>query len=140
KEPARAGFLNKNQAYTGNNILVHSNGTLVTCMACANAPGDPDNDSRPWRMGSLCFIGRWDAKKQDYQWTPGNRVEISPRQSVRGLLEPESAELKGGRVLVVWRGADAPGSDGGSARAGTPCRKWFSTSDDRGKTLAPGRE
>src|SRR5262249_31952274 len=65
KEPLKPGFLNKNQAYTGNNILVHSNGTLITACASANAPNDPENDSRPWRMGSLCFIGRWDGGKKD---------------------------------------------------------------------------
>jgi hypothetical protein len=31
-------------------------------------------------------------------------VEISPGVSSRGLMEPEVAELKDGRVLVIWRG------------------------------------
>src|SRR5262249_28171015 len=120
KKPLEPEYLNRNQAYTGNNILVHSNGTLITAVAAANAPNDRDNDSRPWRMGSLCFIGKWNAKKKVHDWTAGKRVEISPHQSVRGLLEPEVAELKGSRVLVVWRGANAPGPEGGKLRAEVP--------------------
>src|SRR5262249_33128340 len=81
KSPTKESYLNRNQAYPGNNILVHSNGTLVTAMAAANAPGDPGNDRRPWRMGSLCFVGRWDGKRKDYEWKAGKRVAISPKKS-----------------------------------------------------------
>jgi hypothetical protein len=100
-------------------------------VAHANAPGDPDNDKRAWRLGSLCFIGKWDQKEKDYVWTAGQRVEVSPDVSSRGLMEPEVAELSGGRVLVVWRGSDTPR---------TPGRKWYSVSDDGGRTLGPVRE
>ncbi|MBM3235430.1 exo-alpha-sialidase [Candidatus Poribacteria bacterium] len=126
RNPLKPSFLKYNQAYFGSNILRHSNGTLIHGVAHANASGDPDNDTRPWRMGSLCFIGRWDANAHDYQWTAGKRVEISPDLSSRGLMEPEVAELKDGRVLVIWRGSNT---------AKTPGRKWFSLSNDGGMTL-----
>jgi hypothetical protein len=100
-------------------------------VAHANAPDDPDNDKRPWRMGSLCFIGRWDREAGDYRWKAGQRVSISPDLSSRGLMEPEVAELKSGRILVVWRGSDTPK---------TPGRKWFSMSSDAGLTLSPVKE
>jgi hypothetical protein len=72
-----------------------------------------------------------------YVWTCGARVETSPERSARGLMEPEVAELKDGRLLVVWRGSDQ-GWDGTVARE--PGRKWFSISSDGGRTLAPVAE
>jgi len=129
--PLKPEFLQRNQAYFGSNILPHSNGTLIHCAAHANAPGDPDNDKRAWRMGSLCFIGKWNARARDYLWTAGQRVEISPDISSRGLMEPELAELKDHRVFVVWRGSNT---------AQTPGRKWFSTSTDGGLTLSEAQE
>ncbi len=133
-EPLKETFLNHNEGYTGNNIAVLSNGTLVHCLAHANAPGDPKNDQRPWRMGSVLFLGQWDAARKEYDWRPGARVEISPEKSARGLMEPEVAELRDGRLLVVWRGSNT-GWDGTVARE--PGRKWFSISSDGGRTLAP---
>jgi hypothetical protein len=134
EEPLKPTFLNHNEGYCGNNILVRSNGDLIHCLAHANAPGDPRNDGRPWRMGSVLFTGRWDPKREAYEWAAGARVEISPEWSARGLMEPEVAELRDGRLLVVWRGS-THGWDGTVARM--PGRKWFSTSGDGGKTLSP---
>ena len=136
-EPLRPGFLNRNQGYLGNNILVRADGSLVTCLAHANAPGDPRNDRRQWRMGSVLFIGRWDETAQTYAWESGARVEIAPDWSARGLMEPEVAELRDGRLLVVWRGS-THGWDGTVAEL--PGRKFFSLSDDGGKTLSPVAE
>lgn len=130
-DPVKSGFLNTNQAYPGSNILVHSNGTLVHCVAHANAPKDKDNLPRAWKMGSLCFIGKWNATTKEYDWTAGTRTEISPEVSSRGLMEPEAAELTDGRVLVVWRGSDT---------AKTPGRKWHAISTDGGKTLGEPAE
>lgn len=130
-DPFRESFLKHNQAYIGSNILRHSNGTLIHCVAHANAPGDPDNDKRPWRMGSLCFVGKWNAESGNYQWTAGKRVEISPDVSSRGLMEPAVAELDDGRVLVIWRGSNT---------SKTPGRKWFSVSTDGGLTLGSVQE
>jgi hypothetical protein len=49
-------------------------------------------------------------------------------------MEPEVAELKDGRLLVVWRGSNT-GWDGTVAKE--PGRKWFSLSSDGGRTLEP---
>ena len=136
KNPLAPGFLKTNQAYYGNNILKHSNGTLIHAIAHANVPGDPDNNKRPWRMGSLCFIGKWDSEAKDYQWTPGKRASISPDRSCRGLQEPEVAELKDGRVLVIWRGSN----QWGSLKSPTPGWKYYSVSADGGMTLGPVRQ
>ncbi len=131
KDPFKESYLKHNQAYFGTNILHRADGTLVHCVAHANATGDPNNDERPWRMGSLCFLGKWDQKAADYEWKAGKRVEISPDVSSRGLMEPFLAELEDGRLLVIWRT---------SSTAKTPGRKWFSTSSDGGLTLADPQE
>jgi hypothetical protein len=131
ESPLKPAFLKHNQGYPGNNILVHSNGSLIHCVAHAKAPGDPRNEQRPWKMASLCFVGKWNAAAKDYEWSAGKRVEIAPEISSRGLMEPETAELKDGRVLVVWRGSNT---------STTPGHKWFSLSGDGGRTLDPVRQ
>lgn len=133
-QPNHAQFLNRNEGYPGNNFARLGDGTLVLALAHANAPGDPLNDQRPWRMGSVLFRGRWNPTDQSYQWTPGARLEISPDRSARGLMEPEVAVLQDGRLLVVWRGSDT-GWDGSQAKE--PGRKWFSLSTNGGQTLSP---
>ncbi len=130
-KPTRPEFLLKNQAYYGNNIIRHSNGTLITAVVHANAPNDPKNDVRAWKLASLCFVGTWDEVLGDYKWKAGGRVEVPDTVSSRGLMEPAVAELKDGRVLVVWRGSNT---------ATTPGRKWFSLSSDGGLTLSPPAE
>ncbi|MCH2211499.1 MAG: glycoside hydrolase [Fuerstiella sp.] len=136
-DPHNARFLRSNQAYFGNNIIRHSNGTLIHVVAHANAPGDKGNASRAWKMGSVVFIGRWNPGENNYVWTPGARIEISPLHSARGLMEPAVAELKDGRLLIVWRGS-THGWTG--EKATLPGRKFFSVSSDGGKTLSPPRE
>ncbi|MCE9603345.1 MAG: hypothetical protein K8U03_00405 [Planctomycetia bacterium] len=133
RKPLNEAFLNHNEAYYGSNILIHSSGVLLHCLAHTNAVNDPKNDSRPWRMGSRLMIGRWQADRREYAWTPGAAVEISPDRSARGLMEPDVAELKDNRILVVWRGSDR-GWDGSKSKE--PGRKWFSLSTDGGMTLS----
>lgn len=123
ENPLSTGYLKTNQGFFGNNILKLSNGVLVTVLAEANAEGRPEIPP----MHSLCFVGRWNAEAKDYQWTPGKPVAITQARSSRGLLEPEVAELKDGRVLVVWRGSNT---------STTPGRKFYSISDDSGMTLS----
>lgn len=132
-------FINKNQAYFGNNICRLRDGTLVHAVAAVNVPYENKTGKsyHPWfpadakNIGSLCFIGTWDADSEHYIWEAGAPVWVPFEVSSRGLLEPETAELSDGRILVIWRGSDTPV---------TPGRKWFSVSDDGGKTLSPVQE
>ena len=132
-------FITRNEVYPGNNTIRHSNGTLIHGGASVNVPYEnPEGVSyHPWfpadskNIGSACFIGRWNAEAKDYAWTAGKPVWVGLEVSSRGLLEPEVAELKDGRVLVIWRGSDSPVTQG---------RKWFSVSDDGGLTLSPVQE
>ncbi|MBL9138120.1 MAG: hypothetical protein JNK85_19790 [Verrucomicrobiales bacterium] len=137
QQPAHPSFLNRNEGYPGNNIAALADGTLLHAVAHANAVGDPKNDQRPWRMGSVLFLGRWDVERQAYAWEAGARTEISPTLSARGLMEPEVAVLRDHRILIVWRGSNT-GWDG--TRADAEGRKWFSLSEDGGRTLSPPSE
>lgn len=132
EDPLKSTFLNHNEGYFGNNILPRKDGTLITVLAHANSLRDTKNNQRVWRMGSVVMIGKWNANRKDYDWRPGARTEITPDESARGLMEPEVAELKDGRLLVVWRGS-THGWDGTKARL--PGHKFFSISDDGGETL-----
>jgi hypothetical protein len=136
-EPIKAGFLDHNEAYPGNNVFTRSDGDLLVCLAHANAMKDPKNDVRPWRLGSISFVGHWNKSRYEYQWHPKARVEIAPEISARGLMEPEVAELKDGRVLVVWRGS-TDGWDGSHSKV--PGRKFFSVSTDGLNTLSSPAE
>ncbi len=131
RDPLRPGFFERNQAYFGSDILKLRDGTILHPVAHAGAPDDPEDRRRPWKMGSLCFRGRWDPGAGDYRWTAGKRVSISPRVSSWGLMEPEAAELLDGRILVIWRGSDTPE---------TPGRKWFALSTDGGRSLGEPAE
>jgi len=144
--PIKPSFLKRNLAYFGNNIIRHSNGTLVLAVAAANIPKNAP-DPNPRRIsgygitpdsrgiGSLCFVGKWNGKGKRYDWRAGKCVWVPRHVSSRGLMEPEVAELKDGRVLVIWRG-----SNQNLDAAKQPGRKWFSVSTDGGMTLSPVAE
>ena len=53
-----------------------------------------------------------------------------PERTTRGIFEPTLAALDGGRLLMVMRG-----SNGG--RPELPAHKWFSISEDSGRTWSP---
>jgi Dockerin type I domain len=129
--PQDPNFLNHNEAYIGQKFVTDSNGTLVMGVGHANDPSDPSNDQRAWRMGALDFIGTWNAAANDYEWTAGQRISISPTVSSRGLMETDTIELNDGRLLYVWRGSNTAQSAG---------HKWFSVSSDGGLTLNPVQE
>ena len=130
-EPLNPDYLQRNTAYFGNNFIRHSNGTLILAVCSANSPRDPLNNTRYCRLGALCFIGKWNSAVGDYDWTAGKRIEVAGDFSYEGLQEPSVAELRDGRVLVVWRTAAEGYAIG---------RKWCSLSSDGGRTLDGIRE
>lgn len=137
------GYLTHNHTYPGNNFLRLRNGTVVYAVTSVTIPAtapDPDPQQKygnwwiptGWRdIGSRCFVGRWNAAQQDYDWQAGNCVWVPMAVSCRGLMEAQLAELHDGRLLVLWRGSNTDQ---------TPGRKWYSTSADGGLTLGPVQE
>ena len=142
-QPLKSGFLHNNGAYMGQKVIQRRDGALVYVVCGVRIPSaapdpnprgvsvwDTPADSR--NIGSLCFIGRWNPTQRDYDWTAGKPVWLPRQVATRGLMEPDVAELRDGRILVVWRG-----SNDGTSRTKFPGRKWFSVSTDGGATLSP---
>jgi hypothetical protein len=137
-DPLNAKFISKNVAYLPPNIVKRADGSLVLCVGNVPNRNSKQKGVKGEEMGAICFMGRWNMAKDDYDWTTGAPVFITPKQSSRGLMETNVAELKDGRLLVVWRASNARMKDASDADAAG--RKLFSLSTDGGKTLSPVAE
>lgn len=116
-------FARTNRAYHGQSVRFQADGTALHSMVCY-----PREVEIPHNVGGIVLMRRDPGEKN---WRPSNQVYVPPEISSRGLLEPDTAILKDGRLLIVARGSDTPQ---------TPGRKWMTWSDDGGRTLAPVRE
>jgi hypothetical protein len=114
--PSASGYLTTNVAYFSNSITQLSNGKLLVVVG----------DARPELRGGVCFVGQWNPTANDYQWTAGNPVSIASDKSLE-VTEPDAAQLKDGRVLVVWRGDNTYQSP-----TTMPGRKWYSVAAEDG--------
>ena len=92
----------------------------------------PTNYREGCVAGAMCFVGRWDADKQDYDWETSNQIFLPRHISTRGLVELSLSELKNGNLLLLMRGGNT-----GMDPAVCPGRKWMSLSKDGGKTWSP---
>lgn len=126
-------FLENNTGYPGQSILRLSNGNLLIPVINAKIPADVPDEASPrvrWpskgTIGSLCYSGRWDKTREQYIWKAGKPVWLPRSIAFNGLLEPDVAELKDGRILIVWRITKTKDGD---------ARKWFSVSADGGMTF-----
>lgn len=127
-------YLENNTAYPGQSIFRHSNGSLIIPVTNTKIPADIE-DEPPARVrwpsagtiGSLCFVGRWDEKAQQYVWKSSKPVWLPRSIAFNGLLEADVTELADGRVLMVWR---ITKTKGGAAH------KWFSVSSDGGLSFS----
>ena len=115
-------FLKHNMSYLGNSVALHNDGTAFFPMIC-NTVDENEN----WTGGVVLM--RRDVATGD--WTASNQQHIDPILSSRGLQEPDAVVLNNNRILIVCRG---------SSTATTPGRKWFTISDDNGKSIAPVME
>lgn len=134
KDPLNPKFLENNTAYPGQSILRHSNGSLVIPVTNTRIP--PHVDDRVigrtrWptkgTIGSLCLVGRWNGRANSYVWKAGQPVWLPRTTAFNGLLEADVAELKDGRLLMVFRV---------TKNKDRPAHKWFSVSSDGGMTFS----
>jgi len=137
--PLDPNFLTSNNSYPGNNFICHSSGYILQSLTSINVPDyvvntDPDGTHGNWwspsgarDIGSACFTGTWNPDIRNYDWTCGERIWVPMSVSSRGLMEAETAELKDGRIVVIWRASNTPE---------TPGRKWFSVSTDGGRRMS----
>jgi hypothetical protein len=137
--PYNTEFLERNLGYTGQNLIQRGDGTLIVAAQKTKLPPgapDPNPERIPFRdteeaIAGRCFIGRWNPGAGDYEWLSGEPTWLPRHVSSDSVLEPSIAELKDGRLLIVWRGTNrhlnpriAPGY------------RWFSISSDGGRTLS----
>jgi len=140
KNWAAPGFLETNQMYGGYDIAVLSDGTIAYPAIVPVAYQEDEEDRRvcakvPWYAGknrvdgAMCFTGKWNRAKEDYDWSASPPVSVRRRVSTRGFAEPAVAELKGGRLILELRGSNVYLDP-----VQYPGRKWLSVSEDRGQT------
>ena len=145
KNWANPGYLRSNEMYGSYDVTVLRNGEIVY-PATIPVPYVEDEGDRKIRAnvpkyalsipgsvgGVTCFLGKWNDRKKDYDWTHSKPVWVPLRVSTRGLSEPSVAELKDGTLLLEMRGSNA-----GLDPVKYPGRKWISISKDAGKTWSP---
>ena len=98
QDPKKAEFLDHNEGYCGNNLLVRTDGTLVHVLAHCNAPGDPRNNQRPWRMGSVVFLGAGMPTARITTGRRGARRDFSRALGTRS--DGAGSRRTGGRAIV----------------------------------------
>lgn len=136
-------FLEANQMYGGYDITILSDGTIAYPAIVPVAYQEDEEDRRvcakvPWYAGknkvygALCFIGKWNASRSDYDWSASRPFSVRRRISTRGFAEPAVAELKDGRLIMELRGSNVYLDP-----VKYPGRKWLSVSADRGRTWSP---
>jgi hypothetical protein len=127
-------WLKTNEMYIGN-LIVLKNGSVVISATVPVPYKDKEDEKYPsifpnnYRegcvAGAMCFIGKWNKMKQNYDWRKSNAIFLPRHVSSRGLVELDISELKNGNLLLIMRGSDT---------SKTPGRKWFSVSKDGGYT------
>jgi hypothetical protein len=140
---ANPAYLHSNELYGGYDVTLLRNGQIAYPASIKVPHPDDEEDAkvRPslpkyaaagYVGGVTCFLGTWNKKKKDYDWTHSDPVFVPIRVSTRGLGEPTIAELKDGRLLLDMRG-----SNDGLDPVKYPGRTWISISADGGKNWSP---
>lgn len=134
-----------NDAYIGTNIQVLSNGDLLfsvgaNIVSCCKLLGINPSDifpSCPQIMKGLIVIRAvWNAQKEAYNFEYSKPVVISDLKSSRGVDEPIVQQLDSGRIIAIFRGSNAQSKSWNTRiEKGTPGHKWYTYSDDGGKTF-----
>lgn len=131
-------YFRTNEMYIGE-AAVLSNGTIAISATVPVPYRDEKDEKIPavfpntYRegcvAGAMCFSGRWNKERQNYDWTTSEPVFLPRRMSTRGLVELDLSELSNGNVLLLMRGSNT-----GLDPLKHPGRKWFSVSRDGGRT------
>jgi len=144
--PRNPAFIDKNRVI-GESVRILPDGdvcvelwpTMTLCCKIAGVDVNTFFPSCPNLQSGLIYArGHWNPDTQDFVFTYSNPIMLSDLQSSRGMMEPRLAILPGGRWLVVFRGSNLchkPWNTRISPAA--PGFKWYTYSDDGGKTFAP---
>ncbi|NIA31029.1 MAG: hypothetical protein GWP06_14085 [Actinobacteria bacterium] len=129
-------FFRTNEMYIGKAIAL-SNGSVIITATIPVLYRDEEDEKiksvfpNTYRegcvAGAVCFVGRWNKARRDYDWSTSKPVFLPRRKSTRGLVELDISELKNGNLLLIMRGSNT-----GLDPLKCPGRKWFSVSRDGG--------
>ena len=146
ENPRNPAYLDKNRATAGGlrilpdgDLCFDVNPIMTLCCKLAGVDVNTYFSSCPNLMqGMMVARAHWNEEKKDYDITYSNPIMLSDLQSARGILEPNHMILPNGRWLLVFRGA-ATQSEVWNTRTSpaTPPFKWYTFSDDEGRTYAP---
>jgi len=123
-------FLTHNRSYTGYNLEPLADGGMAT--ACSISTKIINEQGEKESVGGVAiFVGRWNAKRNTYEWRASNTVAVSKAVSTRGLFEGWVSRLANGDLFVDMRGSRTKTNHG---------RSFYAISKDGGKTLSESRE
>jgi hypothetical protein len=138
-------YIGSNRSYFGCNVEVLDNGDVLFAICISGEKGfkliDVDITKLfsipPSKYGAILVVrGIYNKEREHYEFVFSRPVFISPLKSSRGATEPTVACLPSGRIVVVFRGCNAQYPKWGTLiEKSTPPHKWFSYSDDGGKTF-----
>jgi len=143
-DPVNPEYFYKNTCYTGMNVVFDKNGDILfpvgapvsKCCPMAGLDIEEVFPSNRNLRGLIVVRGHWNG--ENYDFTSSRPVVISDLQSSRGMDEPTIALLETGRIVVVFRGAYYMNKAWNTRiEPGTPGFKWYTWSDDGGKTFTP---
>jgi len=117
--PFDPAFCTTNRAYCGSGMAFGADGAAFYPIVCYQA-----GEAYSFCAGGVRLMRRDGGSGQ---WFASQPRFVNAAVSARGLLEPDVALLRDGRLLVVCRGSDTPS---------TPGRKWRCLSSDGGRTLS----
>jgi len=146
KNPRNPGFLDKNRCFAGD-IRTLPDGDIcfnlfpTVRLACKLGGVDVNGffpSSPDLHVAMIVVRAHWNAEKDDYDFTYSNPIMLSDLQSSRCIMEPHMTILPNGRWLLVVRGSNMQ-LDVWNTRIGksAPGYKWYTFSDDGGRTFAP---
>ncbi len=131
------GFLNAPVVLKCGDIVVPISPSVHTCCKRMGVDVNEVFPSCPHLAnGVILARGVFNAQTKQYDFTFSNPVVIPDLKSSRGIDEPIVTELESGRLLLIMRGSNWQRESWNTRIAdGTPGYKWFSYSDDGGKTF-----
>jgi len=144
KNPRNPAFLDKNRVAAGG-LRILPDGDLCfflepTVRLCCKMAGVDVNTYYPsspdFSNGLVVVRAHWDG--EDYEFTYSNPIMLSDLQSSRCVMESHLTILPSGRWLLVTRGSNMT-LDVWNTRISpaAPGFKWYTFSDDGGRTFAP---
>ena len=139
-------YTQNNLAYCGCNMEILENGDILfpigarvtSCCAILGIEAADIFPSCPHIVNGLIVVrGIWNRESNRYDFVSSKPVVISDLKSSRGVDEPTIIQLKNGRIVVVFRGANTNMPAWNTRlEPGTPAYKWYTYSDDGGKTFS----